>query len=94
MSSADEVALVNTLDRADLTALSAVNTFFVIDRCKVILYNYSSRGAGLFAFAAGNTAVFAVKPYPCAFIMVVAGNNDTSRVTNKMDYTVGTFLDA
>ena len=92
--SAEEVALVNTLDGARLTALAAVDTFFVIDKCKIISYGNSSCWAGLFAFSASDTAVLAIKSYPRAFIMVVAGYGNSSCVTNNVDYALRAFLDA
>jgi hypothetical protein len=92
--SAKEVALVNTLNGAYLATLSAVYTFFVIDKCEIILDGDSARRAGLFAFSASNTAVLAIKSYPCAFIMVVTGYGNSSRVTNNVDYALRAFFDA
>ena len=94
MRSAEEVTLVNTFDRARLATLSAVDTFFVIDKSEIILDGDSARRAGLFAFSASNTAVLAIKSYPCAFIVVVAGYGNASRVTNNVDNALRTFLDA
>lgn len=94
MCSADEVSFVNTLDRTDLAAGAAIYTLFVIYRSKIVLYDDSAGGAGLFAFSAGNTAVLTINAYLSAFIMVVTGYRYTRGISNKMDYIVRAFLDA
>ena len=46
-----------TLNRAYIMTYSAAGTLFVIYGGEVVFYLYGSTGAGLFALAAGDTAV-------------------------------------
>ena len=57
MSSADEIALVDTVSRADLGTLATRDTNIVVDRCEVVNNLYRVRRTVLFTLAAGNTTV-------------------------------------
>ena len=92
MSSADEVSFMNTFYGADLAACTAIDALAVIYRSEVILYHNCAGGAGLFAFAAGNTAVLTINTYLCALVVIVTGDRHASGVSDKMDYIVGTFF--
>ena len=59
MSSAAEIALMNTLNRANRDAFAAGNTLLIINRCKIIYYVNCICRTSFFAFAAGDAAVFA-----------------------------------
>lgn len=92
MCSANEIALVYAFNRTYLAASTAVDTFFIIYRSKVILDNNSTGGAGLFAFSAGNTAIFAVLTHLRALIMIVTGYSNARGIADKVDYAVGAFF--
>ena len=57
MSSANKVALVNTMNGADLCTLAAGGAKIVIYHSEVINHRDSTVGAALLALAAGDTAV-------------------------------------
>ena len=80
MCAADEITLVNAGNRADLDAGAAAGAFIVIYSCEVVYHLDSSFGAGLFAFAAGNTAVLTELADLSALIVVITFNNDSCRV--------------
>jgi len=94
MRTGGENTLVDTLDGADVAAGTAINTFFVIYRCEVILDDYCARGADSLAFSAGNATVFAELTYLCSLIMIIAGNHYPRRVTYQVNNTVRAFLNA
>ena len=94
MSSADEVSFVNTFYGANLAASAAIYAFFIVYRSKIVFYDYCAGWAGLFAFSAGDAAVFTKYANPRAFIVVVAGNRNASGISYKMNNAVGAFFRA
>ena len=77
MRTADKVALVNTVNRANLLAGSAAGTFFVIYGCKIIYDLDSIVRTGLFALAAGYTAVGAISAHVCALVVIITTDYNT-----------------
>ena len=94
MGTADKIALMYTMDRANFSAFSAGNTFIVINSCEVINYLNSLGGTNLFALTASDTAVLTELAYLCALIVIIALNCDRDGVIYEVDYTVGTGADA
>ena len=70
MCAADKVALVNTLDGADLGAFAASCAKVVVDNREVVLDLYSTVGAGLFALHTADTAVCALLTCDSALFMI------------------------
>ena len=94
MRTGGENTLMDTFDGANLSALAAVDTFFVIYRCEVILDDYCARWANSLAFSAGYATVFTELTYLCSLIMIIAGNHYPRRVTYQVNNTVRAFLNA
>ena len=69
MGAADEVSYMYTLHRTNIVTNPAPCALIVIDSCKVIFNLDSTRGAGLLALAAGNTAVEADLADLCALVV-------------------------
>ena len=90
MSSADEIALVNTVSRANLGTLAASNAKLVIYRSEIINDLYSIRGTVLFTLATGNTSVKTHLAYLCALLVIGAQYYDTGGVLYHFYYTVRT----
>lgn len=70
MSSADEVALVDTVRRANLCAGTASGAFVIVYRREIIHYVNCIVGAGLLTFTAGDTAVGTRLARYCALFVV------------------------
>ena len=76
MRAANEVALVNTFNRANLSAFAAARAKRVVYRGKIINNLDCAVRTGLFALHASDTAVFALLSRDSAFFVVGAFNNN------------------
>lgn len=94
MRAADEAAFVDTADGAGVFAGAAADAFVVVDGGEVVDECYRALGAGLDAFAAGDTAVDAVFADCRAFVVVATLDGDARRVANEVDDVVGARRDA
>ena len=88
MRSANKVALVDTVNRANLTAGAAARAFRVVDGSKVIDNLNCSLRTALFALTAGNTADKAGAAHLCALVVVTALYNDTGGVLNERNNVI------
>ena len=89
MCAADEVALVDTMNGANLGAFAAAGTLVVVDNGKVVNDLDSTVGAGLLALAAGDTAVLAALADCRALIVIRALYNDALGILDKMNDAIG-----
>lgn len=89
MSSADKVALVDTVNGAGGNAGAAVGTERVIDDRKIVNDLDSAARAGLFALLTADTAVLALLAHDSAGLVVGALYYDTGRVNDKVDKMLG-----
>ena len=87
---ANEVALVNTVNGANLTALAAGYTLLVVDNSKVVNDVNCIGRTVLLALSARNTAVKTELTNYSALIVVRALNDNRVRILNKVNYSVGT----
>ena len=94
MSTADEVALVNTLDGADLYARAATGTQRVVDSREIVLDSDSTVRAGLLTLHTTYTAVGAILTGESTLVLVGALNDNAGGVVDKMDNTVGALANA
>ena len=88
MGTADKIALMYTMDRANFSAFSAGNTFIVINSCEVINDPNSLGGTNFFALTASDTAVLTELAYLYTLIVIIALNDNACNVVNKVDYSV------
>ena len=93
VSSADEAALVNTPDGADLGTLAAARAKGIINSCQIVFNLDSAVSAGLFAFHASDTAVGAALSCDCALVVIGAFDNYTGSVVYKLDNALRTGAD-
>ena len=91
MCSADEVALVDTVNRTSRCARTAAGTLIVVDNSEVVYHLDSTNRTGLLALATGDTAVLTALANSRTLIVVRALNNDALGILDKMNYTVGTL---
>lgn len=77
MRAALEITLVYTVNGANVTASTAANALFIINRRKVIYNRYSTYRTGFFAFSASDTSVFTELSYVSATLFIITLNNNT-----------------
>ena len=94
MCAADEVALVDTMNGANLGTLAAAGTLVVVDNGKVVNNLDSIVRAGLLALAAGDTAVLAALANCRALIVIRALYNDANGILNEMNNMMRTLTGA
>lgn len=90
MRTADEIALVDTVNRADLNAFAAADTLFVVDGREVVNYVNSILGTVLLTLTATDTAVCTSLACICALSVTRALDNNTRGVIDKVNNTVRT----
>lgn len=91
MCAADEVSLMDAMHGAAVLALSAADTFFVIDHGEVVFHVDRVFGAILFAFSATDTTLDTRLADGGAFIVVGTLDDDFHGVVDKMNDMVGAF---
>ena len=91
VSSANEVAFVDTVDGANLYARAATGAEGVIDGSKVVLNGDSTLRTGLLTLHTTDTTVGAVLTCESTLILVGALHNHAGGVVDKVDDTVGTL---
>ena len=94
VSTADEVALVNTLNGADLYARAAAGTERVVDGREIVLNGDSTLRTGLLTLHTADTAVGAILTGESTLILVGALNYYAGSVVDKMNDTVGALAHA
>ena len=80
MSSADKVALVDTMNRADLGTLATGGAKIVIYLCEVVHHRYSTGRTVLLTLAAGNASVKADLAHVSTLLVARALYDDTGGV--------------
>ena len=90
MRAADEIALVDTVNRADLNAFAAADTLFVVDCREVVNYVNSILGTVLLTLTATDTAVCTSLACICALSVTRALDNNARCVADKMNNSVRT----
>ena len=91
MCAADEVALVDTMNGANLGAFAAAGALVIINNGEVVNNLDRAVGTGLLTLAAGNTAVSTALANCCALIVIRALYNDALGILDKMNNVVGTL---
>ena len=91
MSSADEVALVDTMNGTSLNAGATACAKVVVDGREIILYGDSAVRTGLLTLHTADTAVGAILTGVNTLILVGALNNNAGGVIDEVDDTVGTL---
>ena len=89
MSSADEVALVDTMLGTYLYAGATAGAEVIVDGREIILYGDSATGTGLLTLHTADTAVGAILTGENTLILVGALNNNAGGVIDEVDDTVG-----
>ena len=89
MCSADEVALVDTVNGTSRCTRTASGTLIVIDNGEVVDHLDSTHRTGLLALAAGDTAVLTALADSGTLIVVRALYYDALGILDKVDDTVG-----
>ena len=90
MSTADEITLMNTLNRTSILADTAACALVIIDGSKVVNDLDRTLGTNLLTLAAGDTSVETCLSYLSALVMAGALNNGLYSVWNKVNNVVGT----
>ena len=89
MRSADEVTLVNTVNRANRCAYSAVGAKRIVNSRKIVNNLYRARRTVLFALHTADTAVFAILACIRALIVIRALNYHSCGVVYELNNSVG-----
>ena len=85
---------MNTFNRTNALTGSAARTLVVIYYGKIVNERYCSFGTALYALSASDTAVGAVFAHVRALLSVVALNDNALGVLDKMNKSVGTYVNA
>ena len=88
MSSADKVALVDTVNGANLCTLAAGGAKIVVYRCEIVHNGYSTGGTVFLTLAAGDTAVNTHLAHVSTLLVVGAFYDDTGGVLYHLYNTV------
>lgn len=88
---ADETALVNTMNRANLNALCTTCAKRIINGREVVNHSNSTVGTGLLALHTTDTAVGASLSCNGALIVVRAFYHNSGGIVDEVDDAVGTF---
>lgn len=91
MCAADEVALVDTMNGANLGAFAAAGALVIIDNGEVVNNLDRAVWTGLLTLAAGNTAVSTALANCRALIVIRALYDYANGILNKMDNAVRTL---